>query len=400
MPRRRNNLASLLGYGSSSIGSGTIPTITLDDAGFTPAAFTYKPIELSAPDYNILARSLALNEQRQQDTQKKFEEVNKALGAAKTALYDSPDNQEFVNRRENELFAPVNSALERGDFASALKEASAAGAKFANDNEFIARLKTSEDYKKEIEALQSRVGRDINQNTYDWWVHNNPYKFVPQKDESGNIIGGQKYNPQNRPVKDINVEDLFKQAFDLYTEERGSTSSKVTNADGSGSGGGRAFHRKDPKRILELAQTILSSNSEYTQAIHQRFNADAYHLETLKRDLDNTTDPVVKSNLKQQYDQLKEMLYDNDQKNPDYDKYFKRLILNSPYAQSLGYNWTDVDSMEDNSTSASRNAGLGGGGGYDNQPKPDKTLNRETVNGPQGSVKSYVGKGSTRARHF
>lgn len=384
MARRRNSLANLLS-GNSFSNYGEVPTIAVGDSAFTPSVFSYTPLELKPQDYSILQRSMALQEQRERDAQEKFEKLNQTLGAAKAQLYDSPDNQEYIARRQDELFAPVNQALALGDYASAIQEAAAAGAKFANDNEFIGRLKTTEDYNNEIKTLKDRVARgEISQNTYDWWTKKNPFTFVPKYANDGKtIIGGEKYNPTSRPVKDIHEEDIFKQAFEMVTEDRGTSSSKRTNKDGSGSGGSSGFHTKAPKDILAAARRLISSNSEYAQAIQQRYWADKSHLDEMKQSLENMPEGQDKEALKAQINQLSEMFEENDQMTSDYNKYFDKLILNSPYAQSLGYDWRDVASDIDESTSASRNAGLGGGGQYTDR---EQTPPSETVNGPVGKV--------------
>lgn len=332
---------------------------TLAQGSFTPIIYTPQKEDLS-----LLQTSLAQLEARENaaaEQQAKFNET-----AAKLQTLVNPAEKQWVYDYINKQSARFKNSIDSGDYGDALRQAAVAGSTLLSTPEAIGRIRAQEEYQQEVKTQQARRDKgEISQNTYDWWMTNNPYKYEDTYDSNGNIIGGSSFVAESRPVADINWAAQAQVAFKMITPYKNSKSaqssksySSTTDENGSSSskysGSSHQVEKVSKQDILDNIEELLSATPDGYRQAEQAF--DVANFETNKM-MQQYEELIVKNPnsketriMEQKLETRRKLMYQNG--SPiDYKEYYARMITNNLYADKLAYEWhTDATSSTSSSS--------------------------------------------------
>lgn len=330
-----------------------IPQMSLKQA--TPIQGSFTPIIYTpqTEDLNLLQRSLAQLEARQTSAAEQQTKFNES--AAKLQTLVNPEEKQWVYDYINKQSAGFKSSIESGDYGAALRQAAIAGSNLLSTPEAIGRIKAQEEYQQEVKTQQARRDKgEISQNTYDWWMFNNPYKYEDTYDSNGNIIGGSSFVTKSRPVADINWAAQAQAAFQMISPYKKSITKNpsslgdVTNVESSKLDGySHATQRINKQDIIDNIKFLLASTPDGYRQAEQAFDVATFEINKMEeryKELiakDPNSDDV--KTLKQKLEIRKNFMYNNG--SPiDYKEYYARMVTDNLYADKLAYDWrTDVE---------------------------------------------------------
>ena len=315
---------------------------------FTPIVYTPQTEDLS-----LLQRSLAQLEARQTsaaEQQAKFNET-----AAKLQALVNPEEKQWVYDYINKQSAGFKNSIESGDYGAALRQATVAGSNLLSTPEAIGRIRAQEEYQQEVKTQQARRDRkEISQNTYDWWMTNNPYKYEDTYDKNGNIIGGSSFVAESRPVTDINWAAQAQAAFQMISPYKRSITKNpsslgdVTNVENSKLDGySHATQRINKQDIIDNIEFLLASTPDGYRQAEQAFDVATFEIEKMKERYKELIAKDPNNNetktLGQKLELRRKFMYNNG--SPiDYKEYYARMVTDNLYADKLAYDWhTDVE---------------------------------------------------------
>ena len=362
-----------------------IPTMTLKTMQFNPVSFVPAQYEYKAADMNILERSLAQKEARLKEAVQNKGAVDKVLGELQLKL--NPAEANWFETYKQDIRNKIQSSIDAGDPGNAIIDAQLLGSSVAQDPRILGRIRAQEAWTKEITTQQARRDKgEISQNTYDWWVDTHgKYKYTDKlstfKDENGNykskIIEDDSWIADTRPVADINWAVQAKQAFELITPSKDSSSSekggKTVNATGTGSSwtknSSKAYQKVTIDDIRSSIERNLDATPDSRRQVEQDFDVKVYEFKKLEQQYKNMSDyDPEKAILEQKLNERKKLLYNNGSL-IDYKEYYARMVTNNLHAEGLAYNWEVTSSGKTNSTDneatyhpTSPNYGGGGSG--------------------------------------
>lgn len=333
---------------------------TLPQTSFTPIIYTPQK-----EDFSLLQRSLAQMEARRNsaiEQQAKFNET-----ATKLQTLVNPEEKQWVYDYINKQSAGFKNSIESGDYGSALTQAALAGSNLLSTPEAIGRIKAQEEYQQEVKIQQARRDKgEISQNTYDWWMTNNPYKYEDTYDKNGNIIGGSSFVAESRPVADINWAAQAQAAFKMITPYKNSksaqsskSSSSTTDGNGSSysnsSGSSHQVEKVSKQDILDNIEELLSATPDGYRQAEQAFDVANFEtnkmLQQYQELMAKNPDSEETRIMGQKLEARRKLMYQNG--SPiNYKEYYARMITNNLYADKLAYEWhTDATSSSTSSSS-------------------------------------------------
>lgn len=352
-----------------------IPNMSLKQATFNQGSFTPTTYTPQMADMNILANSLSKIEARQEKAAERQGAVDSALAKVESQLHNDKDTQQWFNNYKDNIQKQIQSQIDVGDYGNAIRVATKLADKVMLDPAVQGRLKAEEKYQQEVKTQQARRDKgEIYQNTYDWWLASNPYKYEDNYDSNGNIIGGTDYTANFRPVADINWAAQAQAAFKMITPNKKSVSTDTSTAnanstDGTGtstSNSNRSTHIYERVRktdILRNIENLLSATSDGYRQAEQAFDVAIYETNKLEQQYREliAKDPysTEAKNLKQKLDKRHQLMYRNG--SPiDYKEYYARMVTDNMYAEGLAYDWRTDATATSNSTSTTTNTGSTG----------------------------------------
>lgn len=326
----------------------------LSQGGFTPIVYTPQ-----TEDMGLLQRSLAQMEARQTSAAEKEAEYDKAAAQLQTLV--NPAEKQWVYDYLDKQSEGFKTSIDSGDYGAAIRQATVAGAKLLSTPEAIGRIKAQQEYQEEVKTQQSRRDKgEIGQNTYDWWMSNNPYKYEDTYDEEGNIIGGTSFIAENRPVADINWAAQAQAAFKLITPYKNTeanqwsrSNANSTNNEGeshSRGGGSSAQVEKISKQdILDNIEELLSATPDGYRQAEQAYDVAKFDFEKMISDYEKAVEnsgaeSKQAEDLAQKIEERRKLMYKNGSQ-IGYKEYYARMITDNLYAEKLAYEWhTDTSS--------------------------------------------------------
>ena len=330
-----------------------IPQMSLKQA--TPIQGSFTPIIYTPQieDLNLLQRSLAQLEARQTSAAEQQAKFNES--AAELQKLVNPEEKQWVYDYINKQSAGFKSSIESGDYGAALRQAAIAGRNLLSTPEAVGRIKAQEEYQQEVKTQQARRNNgEISQNTYDWWMTNNPYKYEDTYDKNGNIIGGSSFVAKSRPVADINWAAQAQAAFKMISPYKKSITKKpsslgdVTNIENSKLDGySHATQRINKQDIIDNIEFLLASAPDGYRQAEQAFDVATYEINKMVKQYEEliAKDPISEQakNLGQKLEARRKLMYKNG--SPiDYKEYYARMVTDNLYADKLAYDWrTDVE---------------------------------------------------------
>lgn len=361
-----------------------IPNVSLAAGGFTPAAFTpfvYAPKEF---DITPLQKSLATLDERKERTDQQRAAIRSALGKVKLNAAEDKWKNDYVN----DIMSKIDNAAQFGDYSAALETATDLAGSALSDPALMGRIRANEQYEEEIKRQKARVDRgEISQNTYGWWLKNNPYKYSDIRDDNGTIVGGTEYEPTSRPVNDINWASAAMAAFKMVSPykmskstdgsttvhnntasllTRGKSTYKPGEAISSSGHSSQSEERVTKEQITARMEELLSATPDGYRQAEQAFDVAMYDFQNMVDKYNNlikeNPDSKEAKDLSQKIDQRKHLMYRNGSL-IDYKEYYSRMITDSLFAEGLAYDWKTSSSGGSSSYSLSDVSGSTGGSG-------------------------------------
>ena len=215
-----------------------IPNMSLKQATFNQGSFTPVTYTPQTADMNILANSLSKMEARQEKAAERQGAVDSALAKVEAQIHNDKDTQQWFSNYKDNIQKQIQSQIDVGDYGNAIRVATKLADKVMLDPAVQGRLKAEEKYQQEVKTQQARRDKgEISQNTYDWWLSNNSYKYEDIYDNNGNIIGGTDYIADFRPVADINWAAQAQAAFKMISPDKKSVSKDYSTANANSTDG-------------------------------------------------------------------------------------------------------------------------------------------------------------------
>ena len=361
-----------------------IPNVSLAAGGFTPAAFTpfvYAPKEF---DVTPLQKSLATLDERKERTDQQRAAIRSALGKVKLNAAEDKWKNDYVN----DIMSKIDNAAQFGDYSAALETATDLAGSALSDPALMGRVRANEQYEEEIKRQKDRVARgEISQNTYGWWLKNNPYKYSDIRDDNGTIVGGTEYEPASRPVNDINWASAAMAAFKMVSPykmskstdgsttvhnntasplTRGKSTYKPGEAISSSGHSSQSEERVTKEQITARMEELLSATPDGYRQAEQAFDVAMYDFQNMVDKynslIEENPDSKEAKDLAQKIDQRKHLMYRNGSL-IDYKEYYSRMITDSLFAEGLAYDWKTSSSGGSSSYSLSDVSGSTGGSG-------------------------------------
>lgn len=395
------------------------PKISLQTASLTPATYQAAVFTPKEQDMSLLQRSMATLDERKENTDKQRAALRTALGQVKLNAAEDAWKYDYINR----ISKQIDNAAQFGDYATALEVATNLAGEATTSPELLGRVRANEQYEKELTTQQTRRDKgEISQNTYNWWLKNNPYTYQDVRDDNGNIIGGSTYEPKFRPVNDINWASTAMAAFKMVSPYKNSTStdgstSVSNNTDAPLTRGGKTYapgesisssghssssvERVTKDQIVASMEELLKSTPDGYRQAEQAYDVAMDEFNSMINDYDAliAADPNSKEAkaLAEKIEVRKKLMYKNG--SPiDYKEYYARMVTDSLFAKGLAYDWRSSSSGGSSSYSISDRGSSGGGQGgviRSTMPIPGGTYNittgyfekapdtRQEVNGEQ-----------------
>ena len=324
-----------------------INRMSLSTAGFSPVVFSpieFKPVEAN---YGTLERSLARQEARQREAVEKQSAVDLVLGDVEFKLHNDPETQTWWNAYKNNIKNQIQTAVDTGDYATAINTAVRLAGQIKDDTQLNSRIKANQEYQERVDETHERMlAGQISPDTERWWLANNQFKYKDVIDENtGNIIGGTSYIDLGTPVADINIAEFTKKAFDLVSPRQ--TDIQVTNNDGTSTHDKRIWVTR--QSIIDNLDDILNMTPGARSAMFQRYQVEKYIYDEL------LSDPNAnETRLNQQLQLLKKNGSDIT-----FKEFCVRMIEQSAISQNLAYDYRS--NVTDNYIGKGRGIGSGTG---------------------------------------
>lgn len=376
-----------------------VPKTLLQTASLTPATFQAAVFTPQKEDMSLLQRSMATLDERKENTDKQRAAIRAALGQVKLNAAEDEWKNNYINR----ISQKIDNAAQFGDYSTALEVATNLAAEATTSPELLGRVRANEQYEKEVQTQQARRDKgEISQATYKWWMKNNPYTYTDTYDNNGNIVGGSVYEPEFRPVNDINWASTAMAAFKLITPYKRTTatdgSTSVTNNTGESlTRGGKSYQSGESistsghssqsqekitkEQIIGSIEELLKATPDGYKQAEQAYDVALDEFNDLVEQYNNAIRQDPNSNqakiLGQKLDARKQLMYRNG--SPiDYKEYYARMVTDNLFAQNLAYDWrttssggSNAYSLSDSGNGGGRRHGIGLTGGYDySRPQP------------------------------
>lgn len=358
------------------------PLMTLKFQQFNPVSFTPVEYRPQTADVNILQKSLAQREARRNQALQQKTALDTALGEIENKL--NPNEREWFNEYKNNINKQIQDEVDVGNYGSAFRTAVGLAGDVAKDTQILGRIKANEDYNKEIQTQQARRDNDkIKQNTFDWWLSNNPYSYKDIKDDNGNIVGGSTWTAKNRPVDDINWASNAMAAFKLLSPDKNSITSgnTLTNEDGTGNGyrKSNSYEKVSAKDIRVNIERLLSATPDGYRQAEQAYDVAKYEYNNMYNEWKNlAVDDPRKQELRDKLDKREQLMYQNG--SPiSYKEYYARMITDELYSEGLAYDWRVYSNVTSNDNQVTGKGGRTGNGGQQS-PYPNPSIGWLGVN--------------------
>jgi hypothetical protein len=350
-----------------------IPNMSLKQATFNQGSFTPTTYTPQMADMNILANSLSKMEARQEKAAERQGAVDSALAKVESQLHNDKDTQQWFSNYKDNIQKQIQSQVDVGDYGNAIRVATKLADKVMLDPAVQGRLKAEEKYQQEVKTQQARRDKgEISQNTYDWWLSNNPYKYEDNYDSNGNIIGGTDYTPNFRPVADINWAAQAQAAFKMITPYKYSNSrdhAENNNSNGVGTFISTSWHKTHTyehikkEDILKNIENLLSATPDGNRQVEQAFDVAMYQFIKMEKEyevlLNKDPNSDEAKNYKQKLDERRRLMTKNG--SPiNYKEYYARMVTDNMFAEGLAYDWRTDNTG--NSTSTNTNVDNSNGG--------------------------------------
>lgn len=350
-----------------------LPEMSLKQVAFQPSEFTPQIFTPQASNPEILSRSIDKLEARIDKATTQQGAIDAALGQVEAQLHSDEETRSWFADYKKDIQHQIQNQIDSGNYAEAIRTGVRLAGKIQQDTELQGRIKTANQYNEVTKAQKQRIGKDIDQDTYNWWLATKGkynYKPVYAKDENGNttdqIIDTEDYNPQ-LAYANLNWDEEISNAFKLTSEDKqasdiGNTAFQkvkdydqsgniATNEDGTAKTTGTFVHTRSGSEHISKGEKAIRASLEYSithnpgklDQIKQQYDVQRWKLEQLIEQL--KTDPNNQE-LKDEISLKQKLLTKNCVdlvSNPNdivgLKEFYVRMVSENDQAGRLAFDW-------------------------------------------------------------
>lgn len=244
-------------------------------AGIAPATFSgyvYNPTtEFKHQDYDLLSRTVEAREARIDKANERKNAIDEALGKLEAQLHNDVETRTWFQNYKDSIQQEIANEINAGNYRSAIRLATDKASEMILNPEVQGRIKTNQQYQQIREEQRKLAGN--NQELFEYWTANNPYKHENVTDDTGKVISYKDYNPNFTLLGEANLTGLASAAFKIITPEKtaGSTTKDYT-ADS---------HSREwitEQQIKDNFGAILNDSGTSLAQIEQKYNYETYLL--------------------------------------------------------------------------------------------------------------------------
>jgi len=298
----------------------------------------YKPF---TPDVNILQRSLAQIEERNEKASTHKAALKKALGEARLKVNQDEDSLRFFDEFAQQLEEPILAASERGDAAAAIEAAQQSAGDLTNDPAYLGLIQNTARYQEALKTVRDRANKgDISDEVREYWEHTNKFNANWVRDNSGKIIGSEEWKSNWIPVSQGDIDAMFAGIAKSITPNKQGPSNGYSDIDEETgsivhiSSSGIKEWLSEPEIAKEF-ETSLANNDTYRNMVLQNLRAQVHYVET------HSDDPDPKVQEKINHIQETYMIGENSMSD---NEYIKQVCKD--YARRYAYNYNLIHTDE------------------------------------------------------
>lgn len=325
----------------------------------------YNPIEYKpkAPDISLLVNRMDKIDAERKEAIQQRTAIDTALGKIELEL--NPAEFEWFNKEKQKIKDKINIAIQEGNYQGAINTAITEAGRIQSDTEWIGRLKNSAEYRQEMDKLDDLALKGfITTNEAKYYKKKNLYESKIVRDGSGKAIGTDQWKLSETPVRTLDINTLFENAFKSIHPDRKSWDNTSNVLDNNGKsiykGGtvaqvspitqthGGTTQKVSSDEVIAQAREQLYNTPNWDQALQQMWGADfeQYNDDLLKLDTLDKNSQEYKA-LKTSIDWRTPMFYNGKTPKKEDENtflnYFDRKLFNSPQAKAYGYTMEDYN---------------------------------------------------------
>lgn len=280
-----------------------LPEMSIAQMQYNPATFQGVNITPQAPDMNILARSLAQAEERENraiEQEAKFNE-----NATKLESLVNPSEQEWVKDYISKQQETFQENIKSGNFGAAIRNAIKAGSQLLKRPEAVGRIKNAEAIKSYKETLQKKVDAGlVSSDIAKAWEIDNQNSFKSTdiiNDKTGEIIGVNEWKPNWKPVNYVDTPTKIQEIFKGISPERGgssSTTGKYNDKETTQRGSQKDYQRVTKERFIPVLRERFMEDDAWRNYIIQEQMSAKILLDNVNEQIEKETDPIKLNALK------------------------------------------------------------------------------------------------------
>ena len=265
----------------------TIPTMSLKAAGFTPAAFTPTTYQLQTPDPTLLARSMQIQEGREQNSRAGMDSIDTALMTTRQQLDVS--EHDWIDEKADAIRDRIDTQIALGNYQSAIRLAQNEARDFKRDKDVQNKIIVNQLRQQERQRINSM---HLDPMTKLRWEAENPYVYN----------GTADWKAAWNPVEDVDLNTLLRLAEGMTAPDSGSDSwHKQGETLMDFEGNQIDFTGKTKEQAAELMKNAAGSFASESRSGSYGFNRKtAADMEKTWKDL--LAEPKYRMALKQKFE--------------------------------------------------------------------------------------------------
>lgn len=252
-------------------------------AGITPATFSgyvYNPTtEFKHQDYDLLARTIEARQARIDKANERKNAIDESLAKLESQLHNDENTRKWFQDYKNNIQQEIAKEINEGNYRSAIRLANDKASAIMLDPEVQGRIKTNQQYQQIREEQRKLAGN--NQDLFEYWMANNPYKYENITDENNKVISHKDYTPNFTLLGDPNLTGIANAAFKIITPEK---IAGGTTGDYTANSWSREWITE--QQIKDNLGAILNASGTTLAQIEQKQKYETYLMNKDKQKLD------------------------------------------------------------------------------------------------------------------
>lgn len=328
-----------------------IPVMSLKQATLNQGSFSPIIYQPQVEDLNILQRSLAQREAREEKAAEQQTAIDNALGQIEDKL--NPTEKEWFTNYKNDIKYQIQEQINAGNYGDAIRVATKLAGNVVSDSKILDRVKAQEIYKNAIDKVKSRT--DISKDTKEWWIANHQYRYNDLTDANGNIIGGDYDQFDDAPASAIDLTDLENKAIRFAAPTRTNRAGGKTT-DTGGNDWVNNIEELTPEKLKDVMKGVFASTPGAKEYLIQEKQVAEFKLKQYQDLIDDAASDTERKELEDKMQVYAKDLYE-DGIRLSQDEYFAKKV--NPVLYGAAYKHTTTSSHSSERTGTITTPGKG-----------------------------------------